>query len=212
MPVFNMIRPASRYAVLVLILFAIGACAGLPGSAPTRFYILKTAEDIKPGEATINLPEAMTIGIGPVQIPGYADRPQIVTFDSGAEINVSDFDHWAEPLSDAIKRVVSSNVASLIGEEKVFAYPADFRPNKDSVQVALDIIDITETGTGVARLSVRWHLKELYDNTVLARHAKTYEMPATTGDYNSYANALSTLLGQLSRDIANSLDGLNLSS
>ncbi|MAZ02444.1 MAG: hypothetical protein CMN56_04835 [Sneathiella sp.] len=212
MPVVNMIRPVSRYAVLVLMLFAIAACAGLPGSAPTRFYILKTASDIKPGEASYNLPEAMTIGIGPVQIPGYADRPQIVTFDSGSEINVSDFDHWAEPLGDAIKRVLSSNVASLIGEEKVFAYPADFRPNRDSVQVAVDIIDITETGAGVARLSVRWHLKGLYDNTVLSRHAKTYEMPATSGDYNSYANALSSLLGELSRDIATSLDGVNLSS
>ncbi|MEX1035945.1 MAG: PqiC family protein [Sneathiella sp.] len=211
MPVFNQIRPVSRLAIIGLMMLTLAACGGLPGSAPTRFYILKTASDIKADGATINIAEGMTVGIGPVQIPGYADRPQIVTFDSGAEINVSDFDHWAEPLSDAIKRVVSSNVATLIGAEKVFAYPADFRPDKDSVQAAINVMDITETGAGVARLSVRWHLRGLYDNNMLARHAKTYETAATPGDYNSYANALSKLLGELSRDIAGSLNGLKLS-
>lgn len=205
------LRPIGRiFAILLLMALPLSACGGLPGSAPTNFYILKTADGLT-ADSGLSLAEGATVGIGPVQIPGYADRPQIVTFGSGAEINVSDFDHWAEPLSDAIKRVLTSNVATLIGAERVFAYPADFRPTKQSLQVAVNVIDITETGAGVARLTVRWHIKALYDNVVLARHAKTYETAATPGDYNSYANALSKLLGELSQDIAASLNGLNIS-
>lgn len=207
------LRPLGRsIAILILMALPLSACGGLPGSAPTNFYILQTTSELKAEGTPVQLASGTTVGIGPVQIPGYADRPQIVTFGSGAEINVSDFDHWAEPLSDAIKRVLTSNVANLIGEESVFSYPADFRPDKQSLQVAVNVIDITETGTGVARLSVRWHVKALYDNKVLSRHAKIYETPATVGDYNSYAKALSQLLAEFSQDIAASLNALNLSS
>jgi hypothetical protein len=189
----------------------LAACGGLPGSAPTNFYILQTAAQLDKSGTPVTLAEGTTVGIGPVQIPGYADRPQIVTFGSGSAINVSDFDHWAEPLSDALKRVLTANVAALIGEAKVFSYPADFRPDKQSLQVAVNVIDITETGTGIARISVRWHIKALYDNKVLSRHAKVYEAPATVGDYNSYAAAMSGLLAEFSEDIAISLNGMNLS-
>ncbi|MBO0333691.1 membrane integrity-associated transporter subunit PqiC [Sneathiella sp. CAU 1612] len=207
------LRPLGRYLViLLLIALPVAACGGLPGSAPTNFYILQTTSELKTEGTPVQLADGATVGIGPVQIPGYADRPQIVTFGSGSAINVSDFDHWAEPLSDAIKRVLTSNVANLVGAESVFSYPADFRPDKQSLQVAVNVIDITETGTGVARLSVRWHVKALYDNKVLSRHAKIYETPATPGDYNSYAKALSQLLGKFAQDIAASLNGLNLSS
>lgn len=206
------LRPLGRnLAILLLFALPLSACGGLPGSAPTNFYILQTASQMETTGTPVTLAEGTTVGIGPVQIPGYADRPQIVTFGSGAAINVSDFDHWAEPLSDAIKRVLTSNVATLIGEEKVFSYPADFRPDKQSLQVAVNVIDITETGAGVARLSVRWQVKALYDNKVLSRQAKIYEAPATVGDYNSYAKAVSKLLAEFSQDIASSLNGLNLS-
>lgn len=207
------LRPLGRnLAILLLVALPVAACGGLPGSAPTNFYILKTMAELQTQGTPVSVADGVTVGVGPIKIPGYADRPQIVTFGSGAEINVSDFDHWAEPLSDAIKRVLTSNVATLIGEESVFSYPADFRPDKQSLQVAVNVIDITETGAGVARLSVRWHVKALYDNKVLSRHAKTYEAPATVGDYNSYAKALSQLLAEFSQDIAASLNGLNLSS
>lgn len=206
------LRPfGQNFVFLLLIALPLSACSGLPGSDPTNFYILQTATQLDTKGTTVTLAEGTTVGIGPVQIPGYADRPQIVTFGSGAAINVSDFDHWAEPLGDAIKRVLTSNVATLIGEEKVFSYPADFRPDKQSLQVAVNVIDITETGAGMARLSVRWHIKALYDNKVLSRQAKIYETAATVGDYNSYAKAVSQLLVEFSQDIATSLNGLKLS-
>jgi len=205
---FHQIRYVSKFALLGLAFFFLAACSALPGSAPTQYYILKTVDGVSTGGSQITIPEGVNVGIGPIQIPGYADRPQIVTFDSGAEIIVSDFDHWAEPLNDAIKRVVTANVATLIGEEKVFSYPADFRPDKQSLQVAVNVIDITETGAGIARFVVRWHVKELYDNNVLTRHAKTYETQAVVGDYNSYANALSQLLGEFSHDITISINEL----
>ncbi|MCF8468049.1 MAG: PqiC family protein [Sneathiella sp.] len=194
-----------KLAILALITVVLGACSALPGSDPTRFYILKPASGLMPENGKLSLAEGINVGIGPVQIPGYADRSQIVTFDAGSQITVSDFDHWAEPLSEGIKRVVSANVSTLIGSGKVFPYPADFRPGKQSIQVAIEIIDVTQMANGTAKLSARWHIKQMYDNQVVIRNSQTYEKEAVAGDYGSYANALSELLGRLSVDIALSL-------
>ncbi len=198
-----------KVAPLLWLLFALAACAALPGSAPTNFYILKPAGDLKMSGGA--LAEGVSVGVGPVQIPGYADRPQIVTFDQGSAIEVHDFDHWAEPLPEAIRRVLTSNVSSLLGAARVFPYPADFRPDRQAVQVAVNIIDITQSSDGRAVLSLRWHVRALYDNVVLGRFVKSYEAPGTPGDLGSYAEGLSGLLGRLSEDIAASLADLDLS-
>jgi uncharacterized lipoprotein YmbA len=199
----------TRILLVAALALLMTACSGLPGSAPTRFYIMKVDESLKPDVAAASLNPALNVGIGPVQIPGYADRAQIVTFDDGARINVSDFDHWAEPVGDAVKRILSANVSTLIGEAKVFPYPGDFRPDKDSLQIALEIVDIAQLDDGDALLSVRWHVKRLYENEVVVRNAKVYRHKATAGDYNSYANALSALLGKLSVDLTQSLKLVN---
>ncbi|WP_373089216.1 membrane integrity-associated transporter subunit PqiC [Sneathiella sp.] len=194
---------------LVFIAMTLTACAGLPGSDPTRFYVLKPATGLTPENSLGELGPGINVGIGPVQVPGYADRSQIITFDSGNRITVSDFDHWAEPLTEAIKRVVSADMANLIGDERVFSYPADFRPDEKTVQVFLEIVDITQLDNGTARLAVRWHVKKPARNEVVFRHAGVYEMQATSGDYNSYADALTELLGRLAVDITGSLSKLD---
>lgn len=191
-----------RVFLLFMVALTITACAGI-SSDPTRFYVMRVSDGLK--TETGPLDPNINVGVGPVQIPGYADRAQIITFDSGARINVADFDHWAEPVGDGIKRILSANLAAIIGESKVFPYPADFRPNQQSLQIAIEITDMYQDDEGMARLYVRWHIKRLYDNQVALRNAKTYAADSTAGDYDSYAEALSGLLGQLSEDLAGDL-------
>jgi len=193
--------------VFICLTLVLTACAGIGGpSVPTNFYVLKTSDNLTPPKGLVSLDTGLNVGIGPVQIPGYADRAQIVTFGTGSEITVADLDHWAEPLGDAIKRVLSGNVASLIGETRVFSYPADFRPDKQSIQIAVEIIDVAQLDNGEAYLSARWHVRRLFDNTVVLRSANTYKASSVAGNYDSYADALSGLLGRLAEDMAASLE------
>ncbi|PHQ66368.1 MAG: hypothetical protein COB93_12025 [Sneathiella sp.] len=195
-----------KFMAFVCLAFAVTACSGIVGpSMPTNFYVLKTTGDLTPPPEISNLNPEINVGVGPVQIPGYADRAQIVTFGSGSKITVADFDHWAEPLGDGIKRVLSGNVATLIGEKKVFPYPADFRPDEESLQIAVEIVDITQSDDGRAYLSARWHVRRLTDGQILLRNAKEYETPSSAGNYNSYVDALSELLGRMAVDLAASV-------
>lgn len=201
----------SKLPTLLLALFLLGGCTGLPGSAPTQFYILKPAASLA-NAPDVRIGESVSVAIGPVQVPGYADRSQIVTFDEGSAIEVHDLDHWAEPLSEAMRRVLASNVGALLGAARVYPYPADFRPDQDAVQVAVSVIDVTQLADGRAKLALRWHVRALYANEVIARFVKTYETPGVPGDLNSYANGLSRLLEEFSVDIAETLAGLDLAS
>ncbi|TNE41131.1 MAG: membrane integrity-associated transporter subunit PqiC [Alphaproteobacteria bacterium] len=203
MPKWNV----KRWGLLVLLPVLLSACGSLPGSAPTSFYILKpqSAATLKEEAGTLSVDPAISVGIGPVQVPAYADRAQIVTFDDGAHVTVSDFDHWAEPLSASVARIVSNNMAHLIGEARVFPYPADFRPDAEALQISLEILDITRRENKIAHLAARWHVKNLKENRVILRQSGDYVAESASNDYNSYADSLSRLLGRLSVDMARSL-------
>ena len=65
----------------------------------------------------------LTLGVGPVTVPPYLDRPQIVTRTSRAKLALADFEQWAGPLADTIARVLSEDLALLIPTERVVLYP-----------------------------------------------------------------------------------------
>jgi uncharacterized protein len=72
---------------LVVLLIGLGACA----STPSRFYILNTlsASETIPGTAAAQGP---VIGVGPITLPKYLDRPQIVTRVGRNQLALSEFD------------------------------------------------------------------------------------------------------------------------
>ncbi|MBF0571968.1 MAG: membrane integrity-associated transporter subunit PqiC, partial [Candidatus Omnitrophica bacterium] len=59
----------------------LSGCVSLPNSpmSPTpRFYMLSAINDNQESKK-INIKPGLIIGVEPVKIPGYLDRPQIVT-------------------------------------------------------------------------------------------------------------------------------------
>ena len=72
-------------------------------SAPTYYYLLESGE--KPFAAP-SLP-ATSLRIAHVGIPGYLDRQGVVSRREGDPLlNVNNFDIWAEPLDQGIRRVL----------------------------------------------------------------------------------------------------------
>jgi len=48
------------------------------------------------------------------RIPEYLNRSQSLTRGAGAEMQVDEFNRWAEPLSLSLHRIVSTNVDNLL--------------------------------------------------------------------------------------------------
>ena len=109
-----MTSPLALAALALLLLTACGT------SEPSRLYTLSALPD-RGGEFAGS--EGPAVGVGPVTLPQYLDRPQIVQRSGPNRLETSEFDRWAEPLSDTVPRVLAENIGRLLQSEKVYVLP-----------------------------------------------------------------------------------------
>src|SRR5215475_5950329 len=101
--------PAGALALLNVCLLGLSGCTSSP---PTRFYVVPSlagAETAPPAA-----PRDLTLGVGPVTLPPYLDRLQIVTRASRARLVLGEFDQWAASLQDSVPRVLAEDLSLLI--------------------------------------------------------------------------------------------------
>ena len=186
-----------RLALVTLVasLLGLGACA----STPSRFYILNTlsaSETIK-GPAAAQGP---VIGVGPITLPKYLDRPQIVT--RAAAINWPSASSIAgpSPLQDNVLRVLAEHLARLIPTDQVLlqAWP---RSATLDYQVTVDMLQFDGWLGGESTLLALWSILDGAELPLLSQRA-SLNVPVGGGDYEAMVAAMSELLARLSRDIA----------
>src|ERR671936_2230343 len=116
-------------------LLGLAASLGLAGCAvsdPTQYYALgRTAPsstaagstEFSASPSTLRSPvagtDAVTIGVGPVIVPGYLDRSQIVTRTATDQVELSTFHRWAEPLPEGIARILAEEISARVPTERI---------------------------------------------------------------------------------------------
>lgn len=200
-------KQARAFVLLICVLLLSGCLGRTP--AP-KFYLLTPLE----GVAGSSAGTGMTLGVGPVTIPEYLKRPQIVTrgacsagsdVDCG-ELQLSDFDRWAEPLDENLVRVLSENLSMLLSTERIERYP--WRPRtKLDYQVRVDVIQLGGNA-GSSLLTVRWSVLGGEEGEVLVAKKSSFRGPSASGDYGRMVQALSDALAELSREMASEIEKL----
>jgi uncharacterized lipoprotein YmbA len=170
---------------------AVGGCGRSPGS---RFYTLTPTAS--PGGAP---PAAVTVAVGPVSIPAFVDRPQLVLQVESNQVFIDEFNRWAAPLGDAIARTVAGNLSVLLGTPRVVAGPlANFDPE---YRVAIDVLRFESTpGQGVFVDAV-WVVRAALGGATTSGLTAAHE-PTVGNDFDALAAAHSRALTDLSTDIA----------
>ena len=194
--------PETRWQVpALLLLVAIGGCGSSP---PVTFYDLEALETGRAADAGMQL----IVGVGPLRTPDYLSRSQIVTRRSDSTLAVDDFNRWVEPVDDAIYRVVSANLDSLVDDAVVVAFPFAYITDLDYQLVGhITRFDADQDGTAV--LELQWGLISSKDEVVVRPRRVRYEAVATEpGNYVAVAHAMSEVLQQFSRDVARSLEAV----
>lgn len=192
---------AAQSMILLTVVCAAVACMNLgPGTSPgTRYYLLTPETDRSLGPMKSALPPAATVGIGPVSLPAYLDRPQIVTRMTGNQIKVDEFHRWGEPLKDAIQRVIMENLFAGAGDLQVVAYPWKRSMSVDA-QVAIEVLRFDADATGKVTLTARWQMIGADGNKLLDAQRVSYTR--TTGpDHAQVVAAMSDALSAFSSDI-----------
>ena len=103
-------------------------------------------------------PDGPALLIGPVTLPRYLDRPQIVTRPTPNQLALAEYDRWGGRLDDNVTRVLAQNLAAQLGTSRVAVFPREQRL-ANAIQISLDIARFERVGeAGVVELEAQWSL------------------------------------------------------
>lgn len=178
----------------------LGGCIGSRSAAPD-YRLLTARAPVK----TATSQSAISIGIGPVHIAQFLDRPQIVTHSGSGVLQLNDSQRWGEPLEQGIQRALLQNLAALTGAEtRNFPWRQNLTPD---YAVRIDVIDLDKLGNGSALLEASWVLEDLKNARVIKTQQEQLRATVGAGD-NALTEAYSDLLAQLAQRIAAQLPNL----
>ncbi len=178
--------------------------AGCGSSPAVDYYRLQPIS----GSATADPADAKVLGIGPLQMPGYLDRPQLVTQQSGSQVDVDEFHRWAEALDVALPRIVTANVDYLLDSVIVVTFPYSSRVHTD-YRLFGRVIRFDADQSGKAVLEVQWGMQDADANTVLTPRRTRYTAQADSAqDPGAIVAALNETVDAFSRDIASMIEAL----
>jgi uncharacterized lipoprotein YmbA len=178
---------------------SLAACGS---STPVQYYGL----DALDAEFREDNVDAMVLGIGPLRFPDSMSRTQILTRGDNAEFHFDDFNRWAEPLDEAIYRIVTANLDSILDNVIVVSFPYNHLAELNH-QLVGRIDRMVATADGDVALEVQWGIMAP-DGTLLVppRRERYAQRIADSGDYNEIATATSVVLAEFSRDVAREYD------
>jgi len=189
---------------LCILLVTLGGCAGTP---PSKIYMLEPISHGPAPPGTVALDQAVSIGLGPVTLPDYLDRPQIVTRTDQNTVQLAEFDRWAEPLSSNVSRALAEKLVVLLQNDSVVPYPW---PGSIDVtyQVVVDVYRFDGILGEKALLEAQWSVLEKKGKKVLRLKRSTFIEPAGGTSFGALVSAQSRTLEDLSREIASALQSL----
>lgn len=188
----------------------LGACVGVLNalgcgtSQPSHFYLLRAVSPPSVSGLSDTKPSSLSFGLGPVTLPKYLDRPQIVTKTSAHEVELAEFHKWAEPLSENVSHVLTENLSALLSTDRILQYPWRSSITLD-YQIAVDVLQFDATMGGEAVLVARWSLLGGDGHTALITKKTQVTHRPTSQNYEALVEAMSRNLEDLSREIAEAI-------
>jgi uncharacterized lipoprotein YmbA len=211
-------RPISALALCAAILGLL-APAGCANTPPTRFYVLSAIDDAPAAVSG----KGIAVGIGPVTLSQYLDRPQIVTRIGGNQMEFAEFDQWGGDLDDNVTRVVAANLSNLLKTDRVSLYPWTNEAPIDE-QVTIDMVNFEQDADGTSLLTAYWSILDPRKAEVKLMRRSTYRDGGDAGQptsgsagasqkggphpYDAIVAAMNRNLEALSRDIADAITSL----
>ncbi len=150
-----------RGTLIIKVLFvclwvaSILSCRG--PAPPVQFFALGSAFPENGAREDFSKTKDLAIGLGPLVLPKYLDRSQIVTRIGPHRLEVNEFHRWAGTIESDFLRVLTENISFLTGTDNIELYPyrGDFQPDWS---VKINVFAFEGTPGGPVRLDCVWAL------------------------------------------------------
>ncbi|MGE5442399.1 MAG: membrane integrity-associated transporter subunit PqiC [Bacteroidota bacterium] len=198
------VRRPARW-VLVLGCGMLSGCAALFGqSAPINYYLLNLVTVASPPKSGGGGP---IFAVAPVRVPQYLSQRGLVTKTGENEIDVALDDQWGGALADNIAAVLSENISLMIPSDRVVELPVSAAVEVD-YEVRVEVVGFERQPDGSVVLTARWTVFGDGGRRLVAMTRSGFRAVDVVNDYPSITRAMSSLLAELSREIATTLQRL----
>ena len=150
----------------------------------------------------------LSIGVGPVIIPGYLDRTQIVTRSGPDRVKLAAFHRWAEPLEGGIARIVADELGARVPTDRVVTFPwRGIVAQAIQYQVVIVVDRFDGSLDGDVTLDARWRVLGRKGDEVVFHRSTITEKIAGSG-YDAMVAAMSRTLVALAEEITTDIRAL----
>lgn len=186
-----------RLALALVLIFA-ALLAGCGARPETRLYLLSA---LAPDDSSAGgTGRSMVIGLGPVTLPDYLDRPQIVFRVSDNRLAAADTHRWAEPLAGNVVRVLAENLAARLHPSRILTYPWQ-KSEAPGYQVRVEVLRFDAGPDDAVHLLANWSV----NGGGAAPRRTAITVPTAAHDFEDLVRSESEALFRLSREIADEL-------
>lgn len=195
-------RPWTLVAALSCALLLAG-CVSLKRTPEARFFVLRSLVEPLPASGAA---PGSSLGVLDVRLPGHLERPQLIVWRAPNEVRVDEYTRWAEPVTDAVGRVLTENLAALLPEHLVVRYPWP-SSTKLIARIGVEIETFAPQPNGEVLLEGRWGIltpdveRALVQRSFLLKRGPLVAGPEGA-DPGQSVQAMSELLADLTREIA----------
>lgn len=192
------------FTIVAGLLIAVVLSAGCSSTPASRFYALgsaNTPEDFK----NQRIKDSGIIAVGPIRIPEYLDRPQIVTRSGNSELTMAEFHRWGGSLDNDLKRVIPENIAQKLDSMGylVVNWPIPGEGNLPvQYQIVIDILQFEGTLGGSVTLKCQWGIMGDGEKARKAVRVSLITEPVQGQEYEHLVAAMSNAIARLSSEIA----------
>ena len=188
-------RSHSPYRSALLIAMA-ALALGCLGRSPTVHYYTMSLVGNAQGDRS-----DLSVGLGPITLPDYLDRPQIVTRTRGSELRIDEQQRWAGGFRSNLTETLADDLRTRLGSDLVFL-DASASPSPVAFQVAVDIRQFeAREGEGLV-LRARWIVREKIGLDRAWTRESTIRQESSGGGVQGQIDAYDAALGRLADQIA----------
>lgn len=184
------------FTVFVACLLLASGCA--TSSPAMRHYLLTPVTE---GAMPDTRLDERSILVGPLQLPGYLDRPQLVTRMPDGRLALHEYERWAEPLDTLLVRTLAESLARLTGSQRIVTFPQASRTAAD-LRISGRIIRFDVDASGLAVLQVQWTIQDSGGEFRQPVRSTEFRAQASGDDAPARVAALSDTLGQFAASLA----------
>ncbi len=190
---------SALYKIIFLLPFSSGVLflSGCGTSQKTDFYKLEESGN----RTLLGVEQGKIIGVGPVHIPEYLNRPQIVTRTSLHHMNVSEFNRWVEPITDSINHFLVINLSNNMSSNRVYWVPRQNHQYPLDIRIAIDIGRFDGQLGEEVSLEARWSIFDKDEQLVLTKVSLITE-PVKGTNYNELVIAMNRAIQTLGKEIS----------